>query len=844
MCDNGGTISNENDIEIYQCITYCNSGGGGTGAQGATGATGPAGSGTSNVTNSPPSVIFGPTTSTATSAYISWTYPPQTPAGFMPYYIPYIVSFSANLVTTTSGSVTLINSDTSTNYINNNGVGSVTAIILTNDSTYISNPIQTVTFPSPLSGTFISKYIYISTLQTILADGSGQLNAWYANYNPTYNSNVISINPLTGAGAPTAPQNLALIYETPNNTLVQTFTLDWDAPLYSDSINNTNTIPIKNYDVQYSTIGTTIGRIQTPQSLQTVDSGTNTQQSLTVYPDCVYVTNVYAYNTANVQPGDVSTNLNVTSNAIPRVASATLSPTFTMTPTPNLTGYKVSDSTASTLISGIKTNTTTLSNSSISFAISCLETRGTLGYSNLISINSNIVNGTSEFIGPNVFANNISIVNSSTLNGLTITSTTLSDSYISSFVYNRGFYYRGTLAVTNSSFTASPNVNTLYLTQKYVTVPLPVGVSNSISTFSYYYDSIVGVPSSSNYNFLLTGGSFRQISGIWVLYAGTPQFEINGSSQNVGNFFYKQPILSYSISSTSQLLLNTTGTTGTSQVSPSSIVNGNQFTATVDFSIPGVNTSTPTLFANNILLDITARNINGTGSTFSTSNSIIVDVQSDLSNRVENASILSTSVLGSYDETLDLTGTDDLQCVNGSVCTKTSFSYLDYTPYWYYSGTAQQNILDYSGITSGTRYVTVQQQYVPRLNPYTNINIVLTGSGFSSITTGFTSIYYRSIDITQSTPSGSGNISSYWVNGFPGATGTQLTGSNFYNPSLSLFGIIYDLVYTGSTQISGTLYFPGGVSITGNPNYYFYLQLGLDVSVTNITISSIQVIMS
>ena len=147
---------------------------------GATGATGPSGS---DITVSPPRIIFGPTASTSTSAYIYWTYPTQTPSGFMSEYLPYILSYNSNLVTTTGGATGIQTSNTSTGlnkYINNNGVGSIVGLILTYDSTYSGDPVATVTFPNSL-GTFISQYKYIPSLQSILADGSGNVFAWYAN---------------------------------------------------------------------------------------------------------------------------------------------------------------------------------------------------------------------------------------------------------------------------------------------------------------------------------------------------------------------------------------------------------------------------------------------------------------------------------------------------------------------------------------------------------------------------------------------------------------------------------------------------------------------------------------
>jgi hypothetical protein len=816
------------------------------GAPGATGATGPGGGNTSEI---PPAVIFGPTISTATSAYISWEYPPQTPAGFMPGYLPFIVSFSSNLVSTI-GAVDIQTNNTSTGvnqYINNNGVGSIVGLILTNDSTYVGNPVQTLTFPTvPTTGPFIAQYKYISNLRDLLADGNSKVYAWYKNYNPNYNSNNLTISALINAGAPTAPRNLYLVSYAGDNVDPQYFTIGWTAPQYSDSINNTNTIAIKNYIVQYSNPGSFISLSPVSQSLQTSDTITNVLQKLLnpVYPDCVYTTNVYAYNTANITPGSTSSSLLVTSNCIPRLASSTLVPTFTVIPNPSLTGYLVSDTNASVLKSGITTSTTPLVTDIITFAISFKETRGNLGSSStLTTLTTSISNVVTTLSGPTLAANNTGLtLTNNPLNNLNITTSNFVDSYNLSFNYNKGFYYQGLLALTSSSFVATPNPITLSINQVYNTIPAPVGSSSSTSSFSFYYDSTTGNPTNSLYSLNLATGFFRQISGIWVLY-GTSTYTISGSTDNLGNYFYKNPMLTYTITtSASEIILNSQ-TSGTNQVS-SGIIGGNKFSTTVTFST-SQSASAPLQFANNLVLSVTPRNINGTGSSASSSNAVIIDTKTNLSNRIENANIGSTSVLNSsYDDTQSILGTTDLQCVDGKVCTKiTNVSYLDYRPYWYYNGSVFKNTLNYSSITSGTRYVTVRSQYTPRVNPYTTIQLIISGSGFSSLT-GFTSIYYRSIDITQSTPvDGSDNISSYWVNGLPGSTGTQLTGSNYANPSLSLIGWYYDITST-SSQISGYLNFPGGTSITGSLDYYFYLQIGLDISVQNIRISSIQIIIS
>jgi hypothetical protein len=473
--------------------------------------------------------------------------------------------------------------------------------------------------------------------------------------------------------------------------------------------------------------------------------------------------------------------------------------------------------------------------SSINFAISFQETRGNLGISTaLTTLTSNISNVTTTLSGPTLTANNYGNTVGNPLNSLSISSNFI-DSYNSSFNYNKGFYFQGDLTLTSGLFVASPNPITLNINQVYSS-PQPVGSSSSTSSNVFYYDSVTGSPTNSSYNLALTSGTFSQLSGIWV-QTGTSNWIVTGSTDNLGNYFYQNPMLSYSVVSLANETLLSSQTGGTNQVVTG--ITDDHFDTTLTFSITGT-TSVPTQFAKGVSLSITPQNINSVGSPASSSNNIIIDTRSDLSNRRENADIGSTAVLEEYDESQSILGTTDLQCVNGSVCTKiTGVSYLDYTQYWYYSGSLQKNSLDYSSITSGTRYVTVQQQYTPRTNPYTQIQLVINGSNLASFNP-VTSIYYRSINTTNSTPTGSTNISSYWVNGTPGSTGTQLTGGNYANPSLSLIGW-YNTITLSPTQISGNLYFPGGTSIQGNANYYLYVQIGLEISFPNIKISSIQI---
>jgi hypothetical protein len=341
---------------------------------------------------------------------------------------------------------------------------------------------------------------------------------------------------------------------------------------------------------------------------------------------------------------------------------------------------------------------------------------------------------------------------------------------------------------------------------------------------------------------------------------GTSDYTISGSTDNLGNYFYKNPMLTYDIVTSSGDSILNSQTIGTTQVT--SGITGDHFDPTVSFSI-NETTSAPTKLANQLVLSVTPHNINGTGTLVTSSNNIIVDTQSDLADRVENASIGTAlgdvSVLDPYDEAHSIISTTDLQCVNGNVCTKTSNSYLDYTPYWYFtSGASQKNSLNYSVLpSSGTRYVTVRQQFPVTIGPAQNINVTIHHSGitynvdtkyFNAIKT----LYYRFIDITNNVPSSSNTqcISSYWIAGIYDNTSQQpdsftaVTGTNYADPTLDLFGD-YGVNTSTSTQITGHLSFPNtNVEEEGYINHYVYVQIGLDMSVPDIQISSIEIIIS
>jgi hypothetical protein len=170
-----------------------------------------------------------------------------------------------------------------------------------------------------------------------------------------------------------------------------------------------------------------------------------------------------------------------------------------------------------------------------------------------------------------------------------------------------------------------------------------------------------------------------------------------------------------------------------------------------------------------------------------------------------------------YDNTLDITGTQELQTSNGKFTTPTgpgqTYAYKNYGTYYYASGSL--NTLNYSGIsTSGYRYVTfawrVAASYPSVYNAlafrlYNTSGVTITNgkayAGASQI-----QLFYRIEDTASSDPTDTSKYSSAWINGNSLDAPTTTSG-NYYLPTTYTDAPYSGLLVSVSNQ-SGYTNFP------------------------------------
>jgi hypothetical protein len=102
-----------------------------------------------------------------------------------------------------------------------------------------------------------------------------------------------------------------------------------------------------------------------------------------------------------------------------------------------------------------------------------------------------------------------------------------------------GFYLQTSANVTidTPTFIASPFAYNLTTNQK------QLATQTGTSLFSYYYDNTTGNPVMEDLSFSIVTTPVP-ISGIWVIY-GTPTIDIVADISNLGTYFYKSPIATF-----------------------------------------------------------------------------------------------------------------------------------------------------------------------------------------------------------------------------------------------------------------------------------------------------------
>ena len=582
--------------------------------------------------NAPSTIYFGTPVSKSSQIFIPWTYPVQINVGFMQNWLQNILAFNTILSTNVSGiNYSSILVQQSTNIVNyhNATLPYITGITLV--KTAGTSGVQSLTFPQ--DSLVRSTYVYYNTALAGLT-GNNQLLAWYTNYN--FGSNVAStiFAAFLTAGQPSLPQRLYSTTTTSNSIVFY-----FSTPQFVDINDPTSVATISSYTMNLTAIPFSTFRytgiapvyqsttvvVGSPFNFQTAQDGLGgqaVQYSATgLYPDSVYTFKVQAANSASQQGGFASTLSTVTSNL---TSDATFSGTLTFASRYYASAYRVYDS----------LNVTTLVNSATSWTtsafVSPIQTvaiRGT-AFTGTLSISTVI---TSPVITPGaqIFYNGFPATTPSatTLNNVTLTPTTVYDRFtaLGCNAAYQGYFLSASNTITlgASIFVANSTIYTLQTTALQST---SAGITTGQGTFSWYYDGSPGSAAITDAAFAYsptTAPTYTAISGVQSVY-GTATFSTIVGASNLGNYFYANPILSYTYTAGSASL-TTTETNLTRIVSGS---NGGHLAqaARIGFSNGSVTSAAlASAWASTVTLAVYSANLSGNSATSNIYLSTIID---------------------------------------------------------------------------------------------------------------------------------------------------------------------------------------------------------------------------
>jgi len=597
---------------------------GSTGPTGIVGPTGPAGSGGGidlwyqrYLIDPPPAPVIGTTTSQSTKIYIPWTYPSTINVGVPIGYLPFISSYTA-LISTATLSTFLVNGSTigPPNFLDViNGYCStthVTGIILTNQAA-LANTYGYNTFPT--LGSVYSVYYYNAALASFNAPAVGYITMYYQNRNTSISSSSVYITGFTASGTPSYPQLFNVTAST-----INTLNVSYSTPQFVDQLNPVTSATIAVYALYFSSISTlnryvgattfTNGTTQTLASLlpygnSPTQNGTNlTYQFTSLYPDTRIELFVEASNTVNSAYGQLASTIGTTSNLTSNTAFTSL--TFSgASYYSNGTVTRVGGAVTTNVLSSASTITSDVFAASIHTS----NTRGSAStfLMTLSTVLTTAIATTSN--GPRLPFGGYgqpSPTLPSTTNYILLGGTGTTDQYIASNVAYQGFYLATSNIVTLTSSVifgvgASGNSNNLTVTQTQYDGTNPAGIITSRS-YSYYYDTLTNTPSVTYLTNTITASNMAQVSGINIAY-NTLTVSISSIGTNMGNYFYTNPLMSYT------LTLGSFTTTSTIISVPAGT--GSQITGPLTFApsfLVSPNITTNAIYVTSTILTAQARN--------------------------------------------------------------------------------------------------------------------------------------------------------------------------------------------------------------------------------------------
>ena len=789
-----------------------------------------------NLVNSPPLITYNNLYKSTSAIYVSWNYPVQFNVGFINTWLPAIVSLTCGYKYTTAGiDYTGYILNNSTNVVNNhNGNVYITGIVIQAFSTFQTGTIVSTNYPN-LGYNINAYYFYDSNLATNVA--SSQLNIYYKNYNLLYNSVTIDLTAFATAGVPSQINYSGLSLSFSSIPIGATGTrgrFGYSAPQYVDDNDHlSTTLYITNYKITYSSDPSqyrysSLNTINTPTTTINTGTGTvNPYYANNLYPDSLYTFNVSCRNNINI------------GYSTPSLGYTEMSPYLLPINMNNITFlnryntnniYSVNDLNATTKISNLLNDYSNWTSVDFNVPIHTINNRGQ-PYNNCTMTLSTSLNGVSNISGPSLYFNgytgsnatgNLPNVNPNYINGITLQSKSVSDSYaFSNNPASSGFYLQCTnnISLDSTLFVSYNETYNLNITATFNDTPITQAITK---TFNYRVDKYTN-PISITYNDpIISNNTATYVSGI-PLYTSYYTFSISETILNIGQYFYVSPI------STTNVYLSNGTSVGTNTLSNlySLIPNGTYSDMSYDYTntITCYNTTKFSLYlnisgkGNNIISTNTNStnskyiymiydplSINLINTTFSNINKLTNSpvngfrVSSGTSTTNNVPTIESSPNISAYNNITLLTNNQELQIVNGYVCTKgySTNGYLNYSALNTYNITGA----DYSNLSTDAnsyRYITFIWT-IPNITGnttnYSRINFVLNNTANISTSNSLLVdssnnkifLAYRLEDSTNTTPSSS-TLSSYWIDGNKNS-GTQVTSSNYYinNPPELYYG--------------------------------------------------------
>jgi len=430
---------------------------------------------------------------------------------------------------------------------------------------------------------------------------------------------------------------------------------------------------------------------------------------------------------------------------------------------------------------------------------------------------------------------------------------------------SNGFYSVANLQFGVSRNFILPSVNpyTFTTTQSNQFFGTNISLTNTL-----YVDSTNTTPSNlQSYNSILTTGTpYFLCSGVLSF---TSNLVVNSifNVSNIGDYYITYPTIgTYRVGTgtTSNILTSTTfysdlalaNTIPTGTI----LVRSNIYITSNLFNLGTQQLFTNRVGANVVNLTTSFSNIFGAGTTqtnefkiysnagfcniyFDIPSKVILDNMSSSNTtygiRVESGSNSGSDVLGFggfFNQSNSLLGTysNEIQLVNGYFQTDVSSTdgYINYSGNNFYNPIGGYIYPDYSSITSGVRYLTVQyyinvtsQSYLFfSLNIDSPTNFSTDGNNY--LTSNIT-VQYKLVDPTSTDPTNINNITTAWLNGnLSGAavnSGTKFTAGN---PGFLSAPIRGGTTYNSTASVR----YLQVVSGTGNVPFITYIRFGVPVN--------------